>query len=131
MKDFLLEIICLVICAASLILRKRFVDLHDIEIFMLVVNGLALWISVILVFEKARINYRDRLKDAERDYKTSKSYKKLIKVSILLSIVLSFADVYIMYRIESVSDYITILTLGIALADDFLAKVFCSFFKYK
>lgn len=131
MRDFLLEIICLIICGASLALRKNFVDPYDIEIFMMVVNGLAFWISILLVLDKAKFCYRNRLEDDGREYKSSKSYKRLVRISILILAIMIPLDVWFVGIIRLNGDYITIGTLGIALADDFLAEFFCGFFKYK
>ena len=131
MKEYLLEKTCLGICFASMILRRLFIDAHDIYVLMLVVNALALWTSIGFILSKGKAKCREKLECMKRDYNNSKSYRKMIIVSRIISGIVMIVVIIVSIWVKEIGDYITIFTLGIALTDDFLADVYGSCFKCK
>lgn len=118
-----MELVCLIVCGVSLILRYAFINTLDIHLFMIAVNFITMWLSVFLICKKTKNLYKEKLREQGKDYHYSKSYSRLNILSSLLLIVTTVIGFIVTVSING--DYITIITLGFSLSDDYISKKLC------
>lgn len=121
--------ICIAVTIGCFIFRKTFTSLEDIKILMLFINGMAMWASIMLILEKTKKRYRKKLKESGVDYRQSKSYRKMVISSQTISCISIIVIAVALYSFQNSGDYITIITLGLALSDDFWVSLYGCLFR--
>ncbi len=118
MKNQLLEKAIIALCIIGIVFRRCLNDEDQILYLMLVVNGIALWLTLLLIFVKALDIKKKILTKGEKEVQNDCGYCKLHKAYTINTWISFFVIAGFLFCNREISDYITIITLGITLTDD-------------